>query len=246
MFLTQNNEMKWRLLSFSAVVVAVTVALGITFFDAPVLLFMREFDCRFWRILSAIFDDKVWFCVFAFFVGYLYVKKSVISGWNFKNSRNRFSILVAFRDFLQKTMHSHVFLIFCSILMTSVVAGVLKVFIGRARPILFEALEFTGFYPPSIDWVFNSMPSGHTAVSFAALVMIGMLAPQTCSAGVAPYFCGRYVKPVVWTLAIMIGVARVCVGAHWPTDVILGAFIGMVVADLVKWFFMRRTVVTSA
>lgn len=105
------------------------------------------------------------------------------------------------------------------------VVQVLKVVIGRARPILFEALEFTGFYPPSFDWVFNSMPSGHAAISFAALVMIGMLAPR--------------IKPLTWTLAVFVGVARVCVGAHWPTDVILGAFIGMASADLVKWWLMR-------
>ena len=106
------------------------------------------------------------------------------------------------------------------------IVKVLKVFIGRERPILYEALGLTGFYPPSWDWAFNSMPSGHTAVSFAGLVMIGMLAPKY--------------KPLTWTLAIVIGLSRVAIGAHWPSDVILGAFIGMVVADIVKGRLLKK------
>ena len=84
----------------------------------------------------------------------------------------------------------------------------------------------TGFFPPSLDWAFNSMPSGHTAVSFAGLVMVGMLAPKY--------------KVLTWTLAVVIGVSRVAVGAHWPSDVILGAFIGMVIADIVKWKLLKK------
>ncbi len=95
---------------------------------------------------------------------------------------------------------------------------------GRARPIFFEALGQTGFYPINFDWAFNSMPSGHTAASFAGLVMLGMLFPK--------------IKPATWTIAIIIGASRVCYGAHWPTDVILGAFIGMVSADIIKSFFL--------
>ena len=84
----------------------------------------------------------------------------------------------------------------------------------------------TGFFPPSLDWAFNSMPSGHTAVSFAGLVMIGMLAP-------------RY-KVLTWSMAIIVAVSRVAIGAHWPSDVVLGAFIGMVVADIVKGMLLRK------
>lgn len=217
--------MKWRLLGAGAAVTAALVLAGVFWFDAPVLLMMRELDCRFWRILSAVFDDKVWAVAFAAAVLVFYVKKSLISKPKIRNDRNRLSVRAFVVDFWQKTRHSNVFLIFCSIFAAGLAVQVLKVVIGRARPILFEALEFTGFYPPSFDWVFNSMPSGHTAISFAALVMIGMLAPR--------------IKPLTWTLAVFVGVARVCVGAHWPTDVIFGAFIGMVSADLVKWWLMR-------
>lgn len=225
MFLTSDNRMKWRLLAYGCAVAFAVVVAGIFWFDKPALMMLRCLDCGFWHVLSAVFDDKVWTIAFAVAVLYIYVKKSLESKPKFKNDRNRFSVGAFCGDFWQKTKRSNVFLIFCSIFVAGALVQVLKVIIGRARPILFEALDFTGFYPPSFDWVFNSMPSGHTAISFAALVMIGMLAPR--------------VKPLTWTLAVLIGVSRVCVGAHWPSDVIFGAFIGMVVADLVKWYMAR-------
>ena len=225
MFLTHDNRMKWKWLAIGTVVCAVLIAMGIAWFDKPVLMFFRSMDCMFWRVLGHVFDDKIWFVVFALIVAVIYIEKTLKSGLCYKNQKNHFSLIAVFKDFWQKTKLSNVFLIFCSILGAGVVAWVLKTFIGRARPILYEALDFTGFYPPSTDWVFNSMPSGHTTVSFAALIMIGMLAPR--------------VKPLTWTVAILIGVSRICVGAHWPTDVIFGAFIGMVAADLVKWQLRR-------
>lgn len=225
MFLTSDNKIKWRLLAGGSVIAAVIILAGVFGFDEPVLLFMRQFDSKFWTVLSAVFDDKVWALGAVLTLGVFYGIKSLKTGIKFKNDRNKLSLITFLKDFWQKTKHSNAFLIFCSIFAAGAVVQVLKVVFGRARPILFEALDFTGFYPPSFNWVFNSMPSGHSAVSFAALVMIGMLAPR--------------MKPLTWTLAILIGVARVCVGAHWPSDVIFGAFIGMVVADLVKWFLSR-------
>ena len=56
--------------------------------------------------------------------------------------------------------------------------------------------------------------------------MLGLLAPK--------------IKWFTWTLAIVIGVSRICVGAHWPSDVIFGAFIGMVVADFVKAWLKKH------
>ena len=219
MFLSIANKIKWKLLGVAAAIVAALVVVGINWWDAPIFLFLRRFNCGLFELFGYVFATKVWLVASAIVLVVFYIKKIVNSGIKYKSTTNRFSVTVFLRDFIVKTKNSYAFFTFCSIFSATVVTGLLKVMIGRARPVFFEALGITGFYPFSFDWAFNSMPSGHAAASFAALVTLGMLVPR--------------VKPATWTLAIIIGVSRVCVGAHWPSDVLLGAFIGMVAADFV-------------
>lgn len=207
-------------MAYAAAITMLIVLLGVFWFDRPVYLFMRQLDCPLWGFFDVIFDAKVWVCVSAFIVAIFYVKKCLETKCNYRNDRNRVSLPVFLRDFFVKTKCSYAFFIFCSVLSASLVTKVIKVVVGRFRPIFFEALDMTGFRPFSFEWAFNSMPSGHSTASFAGLVMLGMLAPR--------------LKWFTWTLAIVIGASRVAFGAHWPTDVILGAFIGMVMADFVK------------
>ena len=226
MFLTKDNRILWRKMGWGACVTAVLVLMGGMWFDEPLFLSLRKLDCGLWHIFAKVFSVKVWILV-SFVAAVLFcTKKCVKTDCSFLDFRNKKNIFVFVRDFFVKTKGSNAFLIFYSVFVTGVLVKVLKTIIGRARPIFFEALDMTGFFPPSLDWAFNSMPSGHTAVSFAGLVMIGMLAPKY--------------KLVTWTLAILIGVSRVAVGAHWPSDVIFGAFLGMVVADIVKWYLLRK------
>ena len=226
MFLTHDNQIKWRKMGWGALITAVLVGLGVFWFDKPLFLFLRQFDCSAWRYLDAIFAPKVWIIISFVAAMVFCAKKCVKTDCSFLSFKNKSNIVSFVRNFFEKTKTNNAFLIFYSVLGAGIIAKVLKTFIGRARPVFFEALDMTGFFPPSLDWAFNSMPSGHTTVSFAGLVMIGMLAP-------------RY-KVLTWTLAIMIGVSRVAVGAHWPSDVLLGAFIGMAFADVAKWYLLKK------
>ena len=220
MFLTKDNKIKWNWIAGGVVVTAILVLAGILWFDKPLYLFLRNFDYSIWRLFDVIFDAKVWLGVSVVVLLAFYIKKIVKTKPKFKNEKHKFSLIVFCKDFIEKTHNSYAFFVLASVLAASVVGKILKIVIGRMRPVFFEALDKTGFVPFSTDWAFNSMPSGHTFASFAALVMLGLLAPR--------------IKWFTWTLAIIIGIPRVCVGAHWPSDVIFGAFIGMVAADLVK------------
>ena len=220
MFLTKDNKIKWKKLSIASAICAVLIFVGVMWLDAPVYLFMRGFDCRLWEYMDSIFDARVWLILSAFGVLVFYVNKARTTKGCWRNERNRVSISAFIRDCFVKTRYSYSLFVFCSIFSASVVAKVLKTVIGRFRPLFFEALDMTGFRPFTTEWAFNSMPSGHAAASFAGLVMIGLLVPR--------------IKWFTWTLAIIIGASRVAYGAHWPTDVLFGAFIGMVAADFVK------------
>ncbi len=226
MFLTKDNQIKWRKMCVAAIVTLILVFAGIFWFDKPLYMFMRGFDCGLWVWFDVFLAPKVW--IVATFVAAMVfcAKKCVKKNCDFLNPCGKGNLFGYVRNFFVNTKTNNAFLIFYSVLVAGIVAKVLKTFIGRARPIFFEALDMTGFFPPSLDWAFNSMPSGHTAVSFAGLVMIGMLAPRF--------------KAITWTLAIVIGASRVAIGAHWPSDVILGAFIGMVAADIIKGRLLRK------
>jgi undecaprenyl-diphosphatase len=59
----------------------------------------------------------------------------------------------------------------------------------------------------------------HIAAVFGMLVSIGLVYPR--------------LKPFLYTFSVLAGVARICMGDYFPTDVLFGAFIGMVSADIV-------------
>ena len=214
MFITRENKLNWMRILIGSIVTLALVFAGIVRFDIPVFNFLRRFDCITCEYIGEIFAAKVWLVVSFVVLCVFYVRKFLHS-----KEKNFFSNIYG------RIKNSYAFMVFASVFLASFVGIILKVLIGRARPVFYEALNMTGFYPFARDWAFHSMPSGHTMASFAGLVMIGMLVPRA--------------KWFTWTLAIIIGVSRVCVGAHWPSDVILGAFIGMIAADVV-WAVVAR------
>jgi membrane-associated phospholipid phosphatase len=152
------------------------------------------------------------------------VKRLVKTIDSIKSNKIRFKFWDIVKETFVKTKTSHAFLILSSVFWASLTVWVLKVLIARLRPVF----VMSGIIPDfdRFTWAWHSMPSGHTTVTFAGLVMIGMLAPKY--------------KPLTWILACVVGASRIFVGAHWFSDVVLGAFIGMVIADIVKWILMKK------
>lgn len=88
----------------------------------------------------------------------------------------------------------------------------LKTFTAMDRPlmVLGDQMHFIG----SLELHNSSFPSGHTMAAFAlAGVVTLVIRNNRLSAGL---FC----------LALLVGVSRIAVGAHWPMDVAAGAAFG--------------------
>lgn len=89
----------------------------------------------------------------------------------------------------------------------------LKEFFGRARPMLWERVVDVGQY---------SFPSGHAMISLVVLGMCGYL--------LAAQFPRRRSGIVALTVILVtgIGLSRLYLGVHWPTDVVAGYAAGLV------------------
>ena len=71
-----------------------------------------------------------------------------------------------------------------------------------------------------------SFPSGHASVFFAIATAI---------------FCFNKKWGIVsFIIAILVGVARIYVGVHWPIDVVAGALIGILSGIVVNKFIIKK------
>ena len=91
--------------------------------------------------------------------------------------------------------------------------NLLKIFFGRARPILWERVVDVGQY---------SFPSGHAMISLVIFGMIGYLLTSKF-----PQWRGWIISLTI-ILVIGIGLSRLYLGVHWPTDILAGYAAGLV------------------
>ena len=116
--------------------------------------------------------------------------------------------------------------LFVAIGVPGLFVNVVKHIFGRARPMVGGSLDPLLFSPFSWPAAYAGLPSGHAATTFSVLVAFGTLWPR-----------GRI---LLWIYALLIAASRVAVTAHYPSDVLAGALVGVVGALLVRrWFALR-------
>lgn len=108
----------------------------------------------------------------------------------------------------------------------SLVTTVVKRLIGRARPVHLEDTGPFAFHPNWADWTYQSLPSGHATTAFALAAVVGFLSP-------------RWFYPALG-LAAVIGLSRLTLGAHYPSDVVAGAIVGLIGAYAIRLVFASR------
>jgi undecaprenyl-diphosphatase len=92
-----------------------------------------------------------------------------------------------------------------------VIAEIIKTIVQRPRP--YMVLETANkIITENSD--FKSMPSGHAAIFFALAMAI--------------YFYNKKLGIFLFASAILISLARIFCGVHWPSDILVGAAIGII------------------
>ncbi|MBU3156243.1 phosphatase PAP2 family protein [Clostridium estertheticum] len=106
-----------------------------------------------------------------------------------------------------------------SITLSTGIGKILKVTVTRLRP--FIKIPNLNIKKIGIDKY--SFPSGHTTGAFSLAVIIALYFP----------IFGFITIP----LALCVGISRIYIGVHYPTDVIVGIFIGTTCSLLTYKFF---------
>jgi len=121
--------------------------------------------------------------------------------------------------------------LFAAIAVPGLFTNIVKHLFGRARPLVGGSLDPYLFSPLTWPAAYASLPSGHAATVFSVLVAFGTLWPRT--------------RTVLWIYALLIAVSRVMVTAHYPSDVLAGAVVGVAGAMLVRRYFALRRLAFS-
>jgi membrane-associated phospholipid phosphatase len=105
--------------------------------------------------------------------------------------------------------------LFIGLLTTGAVVQVLKHFIGRARPKLTYDPVFIG---PSFKSGYDSFPSGHSAMVFFFAYTLSRYFPKY--------------RVFFYLFALAVSLDRVEELAHFPSDILAGAIVGLIVAKV--------------
>ena len=109
-------------------------------------------------------------------------------------------------------------LCFLAVIFTFYLTELLKDIINRPRP------DDTLHIAPLTDHINTSMPSGHSAVSFTVFTIL-------------TYKYGYWF--IFLTIASLIAISRVILGVHYPSDLIVGAIVGVLSAFLFLYLEKR-------
>ncbi len=105
--------------------------------------------------------------------------------------------------------------------LSQIVVHTLKRILSRERPYkIIEQLNTFG-----INLKDYSFPSGHTTASFSIATTIALNIPK--------------LSILVFSIAIVVGISRIYLGVHYPTDVAAGILLGIGTALIVHFYLLE-------
>jgi undecaprenyl-diphosphatase len=108
-----------------------------------------------------------------------------------------------------------------SLTATYIVQVRVKPIFRRVRPFVNREARVVGLRPAD-----HSFPSGHTASSFAAATALAFFYPRAA--------------PLAYAVATGVGMSRVHLGVHFPSDAAVGGVIGIGIGTFCAWAFKKR------
>ena len=120
----------------------------------------------------------------------------------------------------------HLGFLFLSILIAVTIGSALKIALARYRPELLFQKDLYGFHFLSLNNAFQSTPSGHSLCIFAVCTSLSLLFK-------------RYAG-LLYLMAILVGISRLILTKHYLSDVMLGAYVGIISAVIAYHIFNSK------
>lgn len=110
----------------------------------------------------------------------------------------------------QKELYMFGWLMTCTLIISQIIVQTLKRVVNRPRPycVLQEA---NAKNPPKCRY---SFPSGHTCAAFCIAIVLSLSFP--------------YYSLIFFILAFIVGISRIYLGYHYPTDVLIGGVLAVI------------------
>ena len=131
------------------------------------------------------------------------------------------SLIVVFIMFFGSNRNEYLGLeILVSLMLTQSIVYSLKAILSRERP--YKIIEHLNTF--GIEMKDYSFPSGHSAASFSIATSIALNMPR--------------LSICVFALAMIIGISRIYLGVHYPTDVAAGLILGFSIPLIVHLYLL--------
>lgn len=192
------------------------VAFTILFIDKPLVQLLDSYQSasvsQFFSVLTKAGESGFWFSI-AFGL--------MLTGWLFTlvdNDNLQARRVMRFGGFC-----------FSTLALTGLIVVLAKYLIGRTRPELMLEQNIYQLFPLHQEYTaqYCSMPSGHTQTIFTVAFLLMLVTPQRLHRG-------------LFVAAAIIGFSRVMVFAHWPSDVLVGAAVGIVIPAMFFRYCQHR------
>lgn len=116
--------------------------------------------------------------------------------------------------------------LFAAVAVSGIATNVAKFLLGRARPKLWDQEDVYGLSPFAFDHDYQGFPSGHATTLFALAAGLGCAFPR--------------LRLPLLALALVAAASRVAVNAHYPSDIVAGAVVGILSAGAIARMMGRH------
>lgn len=130
-------------------------------------------------------------------------------------------LFIYFRKSRRK--NDFIFILFNS-LGVSVINYIIKIIVNRTRPIDYFRIEYSGL----------SFPSGHSMVNMSFILAILFIFNKDNK---------KYINILGYLYILCMGLSRLYLGVHWPTDVLAGFILGYILFKYSKEYIKDKQLV---